>query len=234
MKIGQSDGKSFSYLLGVYLGDGCVTHIQGYDRFRLNTIDKDFAEATAKAIRKLTGKRCKVNGPYQDNRYSQSKPQYMLASCDADLCRVLKEETDDKQKIPEWVFTADKDNRLAFIAGLMDSEGFVAESKRNPTNRRFFMGFKSTDPWVLDFVRLLEKSGIRTGKVRTEKPRKDGYREPTVFNIKMQSWIDAGAYFNISRKQDRVDLWGACEPYSQRSRNPRRLTPETTRMARKG
>lgn len=226
--ISQPDGKSFAYLLGVYLGDGCVTRVQGYNRFRLNTIDRDFAEATATAIKDVTGRSYPVNGPYQDQRYPKSAPQYMLTCCWGRLCDSLVAETGGKQKIPEWIFSADKERRLAFIAGLFDSEGFVAENKRNPTNRRYFMGFKSCDLWVLDFVRLLEQTGIRVGKVRTEEPRKAHYKRPTVFNVKMQSWIDAGAYFKCSRKQRRVEAWAEFGPYEQRARHPKTSPNEHT------
>lgn len=225
--IGQSDGKSFAYLLGVYLGDGCVTDIwneqrqKRYIRFRLNTIDKDFAEATANAIEVITGKKYAVCGPYQDERFPKSAPQYMLA-CYADaLCDRLVKETDGKRKMPEWIFSADKEIRLAFIAGLMDSEGFVAERKNYPTNRRYFMGFKSCDLWVPEFVRLLNETGIRTGDLRTEEPRKAHYKRAWVFKVKMQSWIDAGGYFKCSRKQKRVDEWESIGPYELRKWRPK-------------
>lgn len=223
----QSAGKSFAYLLGVYLGDGCVTHVQGYDRFRLNTIDEDFAEATAEAILELTGKDCKINGPYVDKRFPKSRPQYQLCCCDTQLCADLKAETDSKLRMPHWIWKADKSIRLAFIAGLMDSEGHVTENKQKWTNRRFYMGFKSCDAWVLDFVRLLEETGIRTGKILVEPPRKAGYKPATGFRIKMQSWIDSGAYFNCSRKQSRVVEWGSIGPYCQRE--ARRLSSTSIR-----
>jgi hypothetical protein len=223
--IGQSDGKSFAYLLGVYLGDGCSTLVQGHYRFRLNTIDRDFAEATANAIHGILGKRYPINGPYQDKRFPKSAPQYMFCCSDSTLAKRLIAETDGKKKIPEWIFSADKDSRLAFIAGLMDSEGFVAERKGYPSNRRYFMGFKSCDLWVPDFVRLLNEAGIRTGDLRTEEPRKAHYKRPWVFKVKMQSWIDSGAYFMCSRKQKRVEEWGSVGPYVTRSRHPAKTSP---------
>lgn len=224
--IGQSDGKSFGYLLGVYLGDGCATKVNGYFRFRLNTIDKDFAEATAEAIADLTGKVCPVQGPYQDERFPKSAPQYMLCCYRSKLAERLIEETDGKKKIPEWIFLDScKERRLAFIAGLMDSEGFVAERRGYPTNRRYFMGFKSCDLWVPEFVKLLNETGICTGDLRTEEPRKAHYKRPWVFKIKMQSWIDAGAYFRCSRKQKRVDEWASIPPYTLRSRYPAKTSP---------
>jgi hypothetical protein len=93
------------------------------------------------------------------------------------------------------------------------------------------MGYKSCDVWVPDFIRLLQSVGIQHGKIGVEKPLRQGYKTPTRFAIKMQSWIDSGARFNIARKQKRVDEWAATEPYSQRSRYPRKLAPEITRTA---
>jgi hypothetical protein len=108
----------------------------------------------------------------------------------------------------------------------MDSEGFVAENKRRPPMRRHYMGYKSCDKWVPDFIRILESVGVKIGKVSQEKPLKEGYKIPTRFAIKMRSWVDSGCYFNIKRKQDRVNEWASVEPYVNRN-NARRLTSET-------
>lgn len=231
MTNGQSDGKSFAYLIGVYLGDGCVTTINGKDRFRLNTIDKDFADATASAIETLTGKSYAVCGPYMDKRFSKSRPQYQIACYDASLCARLKAETNGKLMMPAWIFDAEHDVRLAFIAGLFDSEGFVSYNPQNWTNRRFFMGFKSCDVWVPEFVKLLESTGIRIGKLMTEEPRKAHYKRPWSFRVKMQSWIDAGAYFNCSRKQSRVEEWSSLPAYAMRDAKaiPNEHTPGSER-----
>jgi len=154
------------------------------------------------------------------------RPNHSLyCGCD-DLCAKLVTDTDEKRQIPSYVWDWSRDEQLAFIVGLMDSEGFVAANS-NRTNRRFYMGFKSTDVWVREFVRLLEVNGIRTGKVSAEAPRKPGYRVPIRFHIKMQSWVDSGAKFNIARKQSRVDGWASSGAYENRLVNPRRLTPET-------
>jgi len=225
--IGQSAGKSYAYLLGVYLGDGCVTTHQGYPVFRLNTIDIEFAEATKAALREYTERPISI---HTHEVKKSSKPNHSLRCGDPDICRVLSEDTERKAKIPAYVFDWSLENKLAFVAGLMDSEGFVAANSSNPTNRRFYMGFKSCDIWVPDFVRLLESIGVRIGKVQTEPPRKPGYKAPTRFTIKMQSWIDAGCYFNIRRKQGRVEAWSSIGPYEARAARPRRLTSETTRQ----
>lgn len=230
--IGQSVGKSFAYILGVYLGDGCVTHTpDGYWVFRLNTIDMDFAEATKRALNDLSSR--PVNICTHAVKKS-SKPNHSLRFGDQKLCERLRDDTNCKSIIPEYVFGLPRDERIAFIAGLMDSEGFVGKVKRperqRVSNRDFYMGYKSCDPWVPQFVRLLEMVGVRIGKIGVEVPLKPGYKTPTRFTIKMQSWIDAGCYFNIKRKADRVAEWVAAGAYENRSRHPRRLTSETTRQ----
>ncbi len=78
-----------------------------------------------------------------------------------------------------------------------------------------------------DFVRVLQSVGVQIGKIGVEVPRKPGYKTPRRFTVKMQSWVDSGCRFNIARKQKRVDLWAATEPYSQRSRFPRKVSSET-------
>lgn len=222
--IGQSAGKSYAYLLGVYLGDGCVTHGGGdYIVFRLNTVDRDFAEAVASALEIMTGKLPAII----QHPVKRGRDNHAISRADRALAVRLVGDTDAKARLPiELVQSWPRDWRLAFVAGLMDSEGFVGETKANPTNRRFYMGFKCTADWVPTFVVLLQSLGIRVGKVATEAPRKPGYRAPTRFTIKMQSWIDAGGYFNIRRKQQRVEEWGSAPAYERRAKFPRRLTSE--------
>ena len=227
--IGQSAGKDFSYLLGVYLGDGCVTSpstrsLPDKRCFKLNTIDQDFADTTKAALSNLTGRLVSIS-------YRQvvgGRPQYQLYCGDSDLSAALERDTLKKTVIPEYVWMWPRENIMAFVIGLMDSEGFVG-ANGNPTNRRFYMGYKSCDPWVPDFIRLLQNIGIRIGKVQQEEPYKPGYKPATRFTVKMQSWIDSGCRFNIARKQKRVDEWAEAGPYERRARFPRRSTSEAIR-----
>ncbi len=212
MKIGQSAGKSWEYIVGVYLGDGCVTH-QWTERrqkrtcFRLNTIDQDFADAVKAALRQHTDMAiCNSVHPVSKS----SKPNHTLWCGDPALCDRLVIETNAKDKLPDWIWTCDHDARLAFIAGLMDSEGYVCVN-----GTRTYMGFKSTDLWFDDFVRVLNMAGIRIGKIGVEQPRKPGYRTPRRFTIKLASWVASGAYFNIQRKQRRVEAWTASQLTSE-------------------
>lgn len=209
MKIGQSAGKSWEYITGVYLGDGCVTKAGRTPlAFRLNTIDLDFAEATRAALRNLTSRAVIINTQAVKK---SAKPNHALWCGDFAICARLREETDSKAKLPEWIWTVDRDGALAFIAGLMDSEGFVSRNSHGST----YMGFKSTDPWFYDFIRVLNRAGIEVGKVGVERPLKAHYRTPRRFHIKLTSWVNSGAYFSIARKQGRVDAWIASQLTSE-------------------
>lgn len=222
--IGQSAGKSYAYLLGVYLGDGSLSYCGGREKayFRLGAVDRDFVEMTAHAFEMVTGRKPQIN-TYAEKR---GRDYHAIIKKDADLARRLIADTDEKENLPLKLIQGwPRDWQLAFVSGLMDSEGFVAGNS-NRTNRRYYMGFKCTSPWVPDFVVLLQSLGIRIGKVQTEAPRKDGYKAPTRFTIKMQSWIDAGGYFNIARKQKRVETWNEADAYTRRAKFPRRLTSE--------
>jgi len=230
--IGQEAGKSFAYVLGVFLGDGCVTTWRANGKtdrliFRLNTIDEDFALAAKAALSALSTYKVSI---YCHAVSKSSKPNWALALGDRVLCEKLVTDTERKRVIPGYVFEWPLDLKLAFIAGLMDSEGFVA-ANRNHTGRRFYMGFKSCDRWVEEFVRILRSVGIEVGKIGVEKPLKPGFKTPMRFTIKMQSWIDSGARFNIARKQNRVDEWAASVPDPRGLRFRAKLTPETTCQA---
>jgi hypothetical protein len=180
----------------------------------LNTIDPDFAEATAEAIRCFTDRKVTVCTHAVSK---SSKPNVSLACLCPQICEALVEETRGKAKLPSWIFSADKETKLAFIAGLMDSEGYVCLKEGRG---QAHMGFKSTDDWFFDFLKLIQSVGIVHGKVGVETPRKPGYRVPRRVTIKMRSWVDAGAYFRIARKQERVERWAAM-PYLHVPRNLR-------------
>jgi hypothetical protein len=223
-KIGQEAGKSYAYLLGVFLGDGCVTTQGGRLVFKLNTIDQDFAEAVKVAIEDCGGKAA----IYKYEVKKSIKPNHSLWCGDVQLCQRLLDSTGGrgryKSVLPEFLSA---ECQKALIVGLMDSEGFVAKNTGRNTGRAYYMGYKSCDVWVDRLKSLMQSVGLKLGKTGREKPRKPWYKTPTRFHIKMQSWVDSGMRFNIKRKQERVDRWAATEPYSERSRYPRKLTPET-------
>lgn len=192
--ISQSAGKSFAYLLGVYLGDGCVTVNYGKPVFRLNTIDRDFQESTKSAIEHLSDR------PVYTSTHpvkKSSKPNHSLSCFDEVLCKRLQKATEKKSRIPEELLQSDEEKRQ-FIVGLMDSEGFVCANQRGS----LYMGYAACDSWIPQFIKFVQKFGLRIGKVTTTPKR---HKPQTRFHIKLGSWLETKCYFNIKRKQKRID-----------------------------
>ena len=213
MKIRQSADKNWEYLFGVFLGDGCVTlHTSRHGKrrpcFRLNTIDEDFARAVETALRNVSNETVCLS---THSVSKSSKPNHSLWCGDPAVCARFEIETAGKTKLPDWIWNSDQAGKLAFISGLMDSEGYATINGSGSLN----IGFKSCDVWVDDFVRLLNSAGIEVGKIAICPPLKSWYKTPKRFTIKKPSWQKAGAYFNIQRKQARVDKWAASQLISE-------------------
>tara|TARA_B110000027_G_C16032138_1_gene261349 strand:+ start:43 stop:825 length:783 start_codon:yes stop_codon:yes gene_type:complete len=233
---------SFAYLMGVYLGDGEIRKKTKFEIFRLNTKDKDFAETTKKAIlicrgdeynlkkgTAFTGKLRKVT--LSENEVAMRKVYkvkpvnyFNVYASSAKLFKKMAQMTNNKTTFPKEIFNWTKEERKYFIIGQMDSEGYVAKHNKSksiitPTGRSVHMGFKITDMYIFkNFLKLLDMSNIKYGKVGSHPTKnKIAYR----ITIKLQSWIDAGFFLSIKRKQDLIDRFRKTEPYSQRSINPR-------------
>lgn len=223
--------KSYAYLLGVYLGDGCVTG----GRYSQNTIDSDFKDAVVKAANDISDSNVCVYYTEKPKKDSKCRPSWNLSFSDKELTDKLVFDTESKRKIPDYVFAWTDGMKKQFIIGLMDSEGFVAKNHNHSgyewkaTNRSFYMGYKSCDLWVDELIDLMHSIGLKTGKCGVEKNDKLPNRKPSKrFHVKMQSWVDAGMRFNIARKQSRVDEWASIGPYERRAKHPRRLISETS------
>lgn len=212
--IGQSAGKSFAYILGVYLGDGSITKWHGKGRserllFRLNTIDEDFAQATKTALMDLTDYTVNV---WSHPVSKSSKPNWALQLGDRVLCKRLIADTEKKRVIPAYVVGWPHDLRLAFIVGLMDSEGHASLNGKG----QCYLGFRNTAPWFMDLIRIFQSVGLVVGKLGIDTlPSGKLYRRITIRN---KSWIESGARFNIARKQERIDRWAAAKLTSETSR----------------
>lgn len=204
--------KPLAYIAGVYLGDGWMGRLKKYNRwdFRLNTIDNDFAEATAKAMFELTGRKPKIH-IYPVSK--SSKPNHSITFGCKDLFFLI-DATAYKTCIPDFVKKANREEKLEFVAGIMDSEGYVAKRQKD---NALTLGLKATGNWMYEFQALMQSLGVQVGKIGKEllPSGKTAIR----FHFNILSWIKSGCYFNISRKQNRINKWAL---------NPQRLICRTS------
>lgn len=225
----QSAGKTkaLCYIIGVYLGDGCVTYNtdtrksypRRYFTFKINSIDLDFLEHVKECLSILLSNNNIPINKVDSNRYSTGGI-YNISVQDENLCQILVSLTNKKEFIPRLIFEETKDNQKEFLSGCMDSDGYIAVATKILSKSRFQLGIKKHKGWIDDLPFLLNILNIRLKKREICAPNKEGYEETIRLILDIDSWILSGSYFNISRKNKKIQL------YKESFMNPQRLYAE--------
>jgi len=125
LKLNKSP--ELAYLIGVYLGDGCVDRCKSHGsykrwRFRVKVTEKTFIDSVAKACKKLGLNplifRC--NSPYYFSNKQKWKIPYELVVYSEPFCLFMLE-TKDLRKLPKLI----KGYEDAFLRGIYESEGSI-------------------------------------------------------------------------------------------------------------
>jgi len=198
-----------AYLIGVYLGDGSITFSKNNSNnyFSLNAIDEDFIKHTVVCLEEYFGKKPssfldKSGGGWKKRG---TKPLWKTVVYGKEKCKWLVEITEDKRVIPEIIFKAPKHIQKWFIAGVMDSEGYVGKHYHKEYDKyQYLMGICSADVWLEHFIEMLEQHGVKTGKRYKEKQIKPWHKPKFRYKINTMSFIRSGCFFTIKRKIDRL------------------------------
>lgn len=192
------DQKNKAYLLGVYLGDGCCTKYDNHHCFAIVSEDRDVVERTKEIVNLFLNK----NYPLTFLK-PNSTNLYKFRSWNKGFFEMLIFKTANKTKIPEFVISSDREIVAEFIAGLMDTDGYISSGKTRLGNQRFSLGFINSGKWLDQFIVLLESVGVRVGK-KTLKKKYRSNKEKDCFqiNINLRSFVEAGLYFKCRRKQN--------------------------------
>ena len=134
------------------------------------------------------------------------KDRFQVEAYGKQFLNRLREETQNKQSLPNmsgW----DKQDKLAFIAGLMDSEGYVSRGVRKNGGIQYQTGFTTCDIWLNHFINLLKSLGVKVGKAQNKlgNPKHPLKRPATEHRFNSKSFIESGCYFTIERKQSRLN-----------------------------
>jgi len=196
--------KALAYITGVYLGDGCLTHLKNDSykkndlyRFTLNTIDYDFAEKTKESLEQILSEKIKIY-TYPVSKSSNSNNQ--LTARYAEPLFFLKEESWYRNRIPPFIWKMNRKIQKEFIAGVLDSEGFVSKNGKGS----IYMGVKACDLFIDEFIKMLKSHNVKIGKRSIEKPRQEGYKAPIRYTINAESFWKAQLYLYIDRKMSRL------------------------------
>lgn len=193
-----------AYLVGVYLTDGSIYKNQFY----LESIDRDFCEKvllTLENILEHFNKNIRYIEPRKKSDGYKYSATYRIKISSIELCQWLMKITDHKQKIPDEILNSDKNILLAFLAGLMDGDGGISKSTVRPNGTSMYQislcGFETLYGAVKDYAKVFDKLGIHYSK-REQTSKKPGFMSYVLRNF---SFVNAGGYFNIIRKQKRLD-----------------------------
>lgn len=191
------------------LGDGSVkVHIcKSGNKFvathqtRISNMDFECVDRVCLEINSFFGEDYQIH-PYTNPNGTK---MYRLAINDEIVYRLFHYFVKEKLVVADEVFRADREARVNFAAGLFDTDGYVAE--QNHPGAKFGVswrvGFASRHrTFVEDVARLLQKLGVKVGKVHEQRSQYD----TAIFVIKpnIRSFIDAGCYFHILRKAKRI------------------------------
>ena len=191
-----------SYLFGVYLGDGCCFKSKSYG-FCIVSGDKDVIEKTCFIVNKLFNKKgfLKEIIPNKTILYKYRVYGKSLFEC-------LTLQTNNKSKIPEFVTNSEKEIFSAFVAGLMDTDGYISTGTNKFGWQRFSLGFINSGDWIDDFISLLRNFGVKVGK-KTLKKKYRSINEKDCFqiNINLRRFVENGFYFNCRRKQNLLEKY---------------------------
>jgi len=190
-KVYTSD---FSYLIGSLLGDGCLYVGKNTYQFSITSEDYDFCEECQRITNHIFNKRGRIKTIEKGGKISY----HQLVVCSKGIVYFLKEITNNKNKIPDFVYINKKFTK-SFIQGLMDSDGWI--SKVNPSDGyiRYRVGFKNISDWSCEFRNMFDCLNVRTGKMRKVSNIRS-IKEAFSFTINTFDYCDK-INFRIKRKK---------------------------------
>lgn len=223
LRIGQSAGKLFTedeellYATGLLLGDGCLSAVKNkhcntlHKATFLGSMDQDIVTSFCYILSKHFGCEAEVNSDGKFFEYRTSK----IVAFD-----YFATNTAYKTKFPDSLKYASREERLAFLAGLLDTDGFASFTKHperlqdgytKKAREQFRMGFTNTR-FIMEMTDLLDKLNIKYGKIWTNNHQTDyiGFRKVgkqlTRFTVPINamSFSENGGYFLCRRKQEKL------------------------------
>jgi hypothetical protein len=187
------------YVLGCILGDGSISHtvyICGKDKEIFDEISKELGEDYE--LRETSGMRRTICIKNKFNKTHTDQYENGRFGCNPllrELCNLGVKVNDKGVKhIPEVYMKASKENRIALIQGLMDTDGFV-NSNGNDVH------FTNTNKTLIDdFTEVARSLGLKV--LISTKTSKDG----SIFYRARISGLINIPLFRLTRKRERIAL----------------------------
>ena len=197
------DKRNKAYLLGVYIGDGCCSKYSKHHCFSIVSEDRDVIEQTREIVNLI------LNKNYPLTYLTPNKTKlYRFRSWNKQLFEVLISETANKTKIPQSIINSEVEVIKEFVAGLMDTDGYISKGINKFGQQRFSLGFINSGKWLDQFINLLIQIGVKVGK-KTLKRKYRNINEKDCYqiNINLRSFVCSGLYFKCQRKQQTLEKY---------------------------
>jgi len=160
-----------AYIIGYFLGDGSLGRYKDKLRLRFFDSSEEFLSEITNVLEKLTGVSYSI---CKDHR---SKNNYYITVYNQKLIEQIKTltgldpaEKSKLIKIPKFIWKSPKEIVFSFIAGLIDSDGYVDKIKPKITYAT------ASKDFAYDLATLFSLLGFRTG-IRSRKPRKSHWSD---------------------------------------------------------
>ncbi len=195
--------RPLAYSIGAFLGDGSARFVPGYGNgswyvVEVSTMDPEVPHRVAEEVNRFFGTNYK---PFK-RVLSSGTDFYIFRSSRAAIHHFFVNITSHRLRIPDELFSCDKDIMRDFIAGILDTDGSIAKSKI-PSGYRYQLKFSNTEkPIVEGVASILQKLGVKVGKVGVE--QRGGYKTMYSIQPNIRSFFEAGCYFYVSRKLRRL------------------------------
>ena len=140
------------WLLGLYLGDGNL-HLSARTyrvQFAIPATDVELRAELIRVVGDLFGLRCIEADEYRVVVNSKALTEWIVA-LGFDGLSLTK-------RVPDWVFSTPVDQRLAFLGGWIDADGYV-----RPEQSGSVVLTSANDPLIRQARELAELSGLRAG-----------------------------------------------------------------------
>jgi FeS assembly protein SufB len=140
------------WLLGLYIGDGNL-HLSTRTyrvQFAIPATDVELREELIRVVKDLFGLRCIEADEYRVVVNSKALTEWMVALGFTGLSLT--------KRVPDWVYGLPCDQRLAFLGGWVDADGYVG-----PASSGSVLLTCANEPLLNQARELAELSGLRTG-----------------------------------------------------------------------
>jgi DNA-binding transcriptional regulator WhiA len=201
--------KQTAYSIGAFMGDGYSQFYvdkRGYSCWytELSCMDIEIVNRFAMEINSTFGTKYKI----MNRILNSSTVLYTIRASRKTIFDFFNSITGNKHSLPIEIIRGELQTKLDFLAGIFDTDGTVKVTEswngnKTAKNPRWQIGFSSNIPELVeDIAALLNSIGVSVGRISSYK--KASYKTMYSIHPNIRSFIEAGCYFEASRKQNRL------------------------------